>query len=55
VAGLSQTAGASSLSYDAGSNRYQYTWKTEKGWTGCRRLELKFVDGSVQFADFKFR
>ena len=49
------TAGGSSLSYDAGTNKYQYTWKTEKGWTGCRRLELKFVDGSVQFADFKFR
>ena len=49
------TAGGSSLTYDAGSNKYQYTWKTEKGWTGCRRLELEFVDGTIRFADFKFK
>ena len=49
------TAGGSSLSYDAAANRYQYTWKTEKGWVGCRRLELQLVDGSVHVANFRFK
>ena len=49
------TAGGSSLSYDASSNRYQYTWKTEKSWTGCRRLEVQLVDGSVHVASFRFK
>ena len=41
------TAGASSLSYDASSSRYTYTWKTQKNWAGsCRELLLEFVDGS---------
>ena len=49
------TAGGSGLSYDAAADRYQYTWKTVKGWTGCRRLELRFVDGSLYVATFKFQ
>ena len=49
------TAGGSSLSYDAAANRYQYTWKTQKGWVGCRRLELQLVDGSVHVANFRFK
>ena len=41
------TAGASSLTYDASSDRYTYTWKTQKNWAGsCRELLLEFVDGS---------
>ena len=35
--------------------RYQFTWKTVKGWTGCRVLVLRFRDGSVQRALFKFK
>ena len=49
------TAGNSSLSYDAGQDRYTYVWKTDKAWAGtCRALVLKLKDGSVHRANFKF-
>ena len=49
------TAGNSSLSYDSGSDRYNYVWKTDKSWSGtCRALVLKLKDGSVHRANFKF-
>ena len=37
------------------SGDYQYLWKTPQSWTGCRRFELQLVDGSIHFADFRFR
>jgi hypothetical protein len=49
------TAGNSSLSYDAGANQYNYVWKTEKNWIGCRQLRMTFKDGNVRTAMFKFR
>jgi hypothetical protein len=49
------TAGNSSLSYDAGANQYNYVWKTEKNWIGCRQLRMTLRDGSVRTAMFKFR
>jgi hypothetical protein len=48
------TANSSGLQYDAATGRYTYVWKTQKNWSGCRRLELAFVDGSVRAADFRF-
>jgi Concanavalin A-like lectin/glucanases superfamily len=54
---LEETAspGASSLSYDATTDRYQYVWKTDKSWSGtCRKLSLRLDDGSVHTALFKF-
>jgi hypothetical protein len=49
------TAGASSLSYDAGTDRYIYVWKTDKTWAGsCRQLVVKLNDLSYQRANFKF-
>jgi len=49
------TAGASSLSYDATSGRYNYVWKTDKAWAGtCRQLILNLNDGTIQRANFKF-
>jgi hypothetical protein len=49
------TAGSSSFSYDATSDVYSYIWKTEKAWANsCRRLTLRFVDGTIQAADFQF-
>ena len=49
------TAGNSSLSYDATSDSYSYIWKTNKGWANsCRRLTLRFIDGTVANADFQF-
>ncbi len=50
------TAGASSLSYDATTDRYNYIWKTDKAWKGtCRKLVLKFNDGSTHEALFWFK
>jgi hypothetical protein len=49
------TPGSSALSYDAGSDRYTYVWKTDKSWDGCRQLVVKLTDGSKHRANFKFR
>jgi hypothetical protein len=49
-------AGNSALTYDAASGTYSYIWKTEKIWSNtCRRLTLRFVDGTVAIADFQFK
>jgi hypothetical protein len=49
-------AGNSSLSYDAGSDKYIYVWATDSSWAGtCRQLILKFKDGCVRVANFSFR
>lgn len=58
VDGIEQTvtAGESSLSYDAGTDRYNYVWKTSKDWSGtCRQLVVKLDDGTFHRANFKFR
>lgn len=50
------TAGSSSLSYDAASDQYIYTWATSSSWAGtCRQLIVKLNDGSTHVANFKFR
>ena len=51
------TAGGSSLSYDAVSNQYNYVWKTDKTWAvgSCRQLVVRFIDGTTQYANFKFK
>ncbi|MFL6254753.1 MAG: PxKF domain-containing protein [Pyrinomonadaceae bacterium] len=50
------TPGGSTLTYDAGSDRYQYNWKTEKSWAGtCRVLVIVLTDGSTHTANFKFK
>jgi FG-GAP repeat/HYR domain len=50
------TAGGSSLSYHAGSDQYNYVWKTEKSWEGtCRQLIVRLNDGSDHVAYFKFK
>jgi len=57
-AGIEQTvaAGNSSLSYDAASELYSYVWKTDRSWAGsCRQLVVQFTDGSLQYANFKFK
>lgn len=48
------TAGSSSLSYDATTDRYSYVWKTDKAWSGCRELLLRLSDGSLHTASFRF-
>jgi uncharacterized delta-60 repeat protein len=49
------TAGSSSLSYDATSDRYNYVWKTDKAWAdSCRVLTVTLIDGTSHTAKFKF-
>ena len=49
------TPGASGLSYNPGSDRYTYVWKTNKAWAKtCRRLVLKLSSGLQQTAEFEF-
>ena len=48
------TAGASSLSYDAATGTYTYTWKTDKAWANtCRQLTVTLSDGTSHSALFK--
>ena len=50
------TAGNSALSYDAGTGKYIYVWKTDKAWIGtCRQLQIKFADGTTRLANFSFK
>ncbi|HSV18476.1 MAG TPA: PxKF domain-containing protein [Casimicrobiaceae bacterium] len=50
------SAGTSSLQYDSTTDRYTYVWKTDKSWAGtCRVLTLKFLDGTQQSANFRFK
>ena len=61
VDGIEQTvtAGGSSLSYDATTDRHTYVWKTDKAWSNdtngpCRQLVVKLKDDSFHRADFEF-
>ena len=50
------TAGNSSLSYDSATGQYIYVWKTDKSWTGlAKQLQVKFIDGKIYTANFKFK
>ena len=50
------TAGSSSLTYDAASDRYHYVWKSENSWKNtCRQLVIALNDGSEHRANFKFK
>jgi len=50
------TAGSSSLSYDAASDKYNYVWKTNSAWAGtCRQLIVRLSDGTDHVAYFQFR
>ena len=50
------TAGSSSLTYDPLTGQYNYVWKTDKTWVGtCRQLVVKLIDGTVHYANFKFK
>ena len=49
------SANGSGLTYDQASDSYHYVWKTDKAWTGCRRLVLTLSDGTVHEALFRLR
>jgi hypothetical protein len=49
------TSGGSTLSYDASSDTYTYSWKTDSAWRGtCRQLVVTLRDGTPHVANFKF-
>jgi hypothetical protein len=48
------STGESSLSYDATTDQYIYSWKTAKEWRGCRQLVVRFDDAEEYKANFKF-
>ncbi len=48
-------ASQSGLKYDVLGEQYIYSWKTEKAWDNtCRQLVIRFTDGSLHIANFKF-
>jgi hypothetical protein len=48
-------AGASGLSYDAGTDTYTWVWKTDAAWAAtCRQFVLKLNDGTAHAATFTF-
>ncbi len=50
------TAGGSSLNYDATDDQYVYVWQSKAEWKGtCRRVVVLLKDGSYHYADFKFK
>jgi len=52
---IETTVAASSSGLQYGSNQYSYVWKTTKGSTGCRQVDVKLVDGTSHVALFKFK
>lgn len=43
------------LTYSQGNNKYSLTWKTDPTWRGtCRELRLRFIDGQIAVAHFRF-
>lgn len=53
VAEETEAPGSTLITFADGT--FQYNWKTESSWTGCRLLELKLNDGAVHTAKFQFR
>jgi hypothetical protein len=49
------SSGNTELRYDAGSQQFIYNWKTPSTANVCLRLDVKFVDGQLQSANFKLR
>jgi predicted extracellular nuclease len=47
-------AGGGQLSYRPSQDRYSFSWKTAKSWTGCRLLTVWLADGTVHEAAFRF-
>ena len=53
---VTSSGGNSTLTYDAKTDQYSYTWKTEKSWAGtCRMLIVRLADGLEYTANFQFK
>ncbi|HZI81113.1 MAG TPA: PKD domain-containing protein [Vicinamibacterales bacterium] len=49
------SAPGEALHYDAAADQFVYNWKTAKGATGCRLLQVTLADGTKHFARFRLR
>lgn len=47
--------GPDGFTYDPLLDRYKYVWKTDRGWSGCRQLIVRFKDGTEKRANFRFK
>jgi len=53
--GVTVSADLDDLEYSRGNDTYKVEWETEKAWAGqCGVLQVRFDDGSVQTAQFRF-
>jgi hypothetical protein len=51
----SHYASGAGLSYNAHSESYIYSWRTNDSWAGtCRQLVVKLVDGTEHLVNFRF-
>jgi probable HAF family extracellular repeat protein len=50
-----RTPGSNGLVYDPDTGQYEYVWKTDGTWDGCRQFVLKLTDGSTHTASFQFK
>jgi hypothetical protein len=49
------TSNTSGLTYDAATDTYTYTWRSERSWGNtCRQLIVRLRDGTEHVALFKF-
>jgi hypothetical protein len=51
---LASSSDPGGLVFDAASQRFRYTWKTQKTWLGCRQLTFTFQGGGSAQAMFNF-
>ena len=43
------------FTYDPLLDQYTDVWKTDRSWSGCRQLIVRFRDGTEKRANFRFR
>ena len=53
---LNDTAtGGAGLSVNPANGYFTYNWQTDAGWTGCRRVQIRFSDNSMREVVFRFQ
>ena len=47
--------GSAGITFDAATRTFTYNWQTGTSWSGCRKLTLKWRDGSLRELRFRFQ